>query len=361
MSCASTTPISLGSHSLTDPPRPGAARPGDGESPATPMAFREIVACVDGSPFDRGVVPHAELVARALGAGLTLLRVLETDDAEAPPADPVAWGIRRREARAHLEGIARQLGELQAGVRSELIQGRAAEQICTWTGQHDVDLTVLCSHGVRGLTEWDLASTARKLIDRSPGSLLLVPATAATLREEVCYRRILVPLDGSPRAESVVPVAMRIAASEGAEILFAHVVPVPEITQVRPLDAEGAELERRVVEHNQRVAGAYLDRVRARATQIGARVRALVLEDGSVRARLGRLILEEQPDLVVMSAHGHTGRTDSSCGSVTEYAVTHATCPLLIVRDRARARARRVDVSRRQGSESQASRGHKAL
>jgi nucleotide-binding universal stress UspA family protein len=302
------------------------------------------VACLDGSELGSGIVPHARVVARALGARLTLLHVLETEATGTGPADSLDWGIRQREARAHLDGLAAQLGDLESGIRSELIQGRAAEQICSWAEQHDVDLTVLCSHGTRGLTDWDLASTARKLIDRTPGSLLLVPATAAA-KEEVRYRRILVPLDGSPRAESVVPVAMRIAASQKAEMLFVHVVPVPELTRTGPLDAEGEDLERRVVEHNHRVASAYLDRLRARVSQAGQRVRVLVVEGGSVRTRLERLIREDRADLVVMSAHGHTGRTDSSCGSVTEYAVTHATSPLLVIRDRARRRMRRVAPS----------------
>jgi nucleotide-binding universal stress UspA family protein len=299
------------------------------------------MACLDGSELGSGVVPHAQAVARALGARLTLLHVLETEDTGAGPPGPLDWGIRQREARAHLEGLVAQLGDLESGIRSELIQGRAAEQICSWAVQHDVDLTVLCSHGAHGVTDWDLASTARKLIDRTPGSLLLVPATAVA-EEEVRYQRILVPLDGSPRAESVVPVAMRIAASQNAEVLFAHVVPVPELTRTGPLDAEGVDLERRVVERNQRVASVYLDRLRARVSPAASRVRALVVGGDSVRTRLERLIREEGADLVVMSAHGHTGRTDSSCGSVTEYAVTHATTPLLVVRDRTRYRMRRV-------------------
>jgi len=341
MGAALTEPMLLGPHSLVDPPRHGGG-PRRGEKPPTnPTSVREIVACLDGSKLGCGIVPHAQAIARALGAHLTLLQILETEAIGAAPPDPLDWGIRQREARAHLNALAAQLGEFESDIRSELMHGRAAEQICSWTEQHRVDLTVLCSHGVRGVTDWDLASTARKLIDRLPGSILLVPAAAAA-KEKPRYQRILVPLDGSPRAESVVPVAMRIAASQNAEVLFVHVVPVPEITRAGPHDAEGAELERRVVEHNRHVASAYLDSLRSRSGQPGSRVRALVVGNGGVRTRLERLIREERVDLVVMSSHGHTGRTDSPCGSVTEYVLTHATTPLLIVRERALHRVRRV-------------------
>jgi len=361
MSGAPTAQMIVGPHSLVDPPCPGGGpRPG-GEPPTRPTSVREIVACLDGSELGSGVVPHAHIVARALGARLTLLHVLESETAGAAPPDPLDWRIRQREARAHLDGLVAQMGDLASGIRAELIQGRAAEQICSWAEQHDIDLTVLCSHGARGVTGWDLASTARKLIDRTPGSLLLVPAVAAAKGEEVRYRRILVPLDGSARAESVVPLATRIAASQKAEVLFVHVVPVPEITRTGPLDAEGADLERRVVEHNHRVASAYLDGLRARTSLAGSRVRALVVGGGDVRTMLERLIREEQADLVVMSAHGHTHRMDSPSGSVTEHAVTHATTTLLVVRDRSLRRVRRVGPSSTRSPERLAHQGHAPL
>jgi nucleotide-binding universal stress UspA family protein len=323
----------LSSHSLVDPALSRGSQRRD-SSVTGPAIIREIAACLDGSELGSGIVPHAQMLARAFGARLTLLRVLEAETADAMPVDALDWGIRYREAKGQLADLEAELGEMEPGVRVVLIQGRAAEQICAWAAKHDIDITVLCSHGKRGVTEWDLASTARKIIDRAPGSLLLVPAAAAGRQQAVHYRRILVPLDGSPRAESVAPLAMRIAqAEEGAEVLFAHVVPVPEITCVGPLDAAGAELEERVTEYNRRVASAHVDRVRARSNQAGVHVRAKVVRDGNVRTRLDRLIRDEGVDLVVMSAHGRTGPTGSPCGSVAAHALTHATTPILMVRD----------------------------
>lgn len=333
-------------HSLVGPPDSGGESRREDPPPGKAPRSGEVLVCLDGSELGNGVVPHAQLVARALGSRLTLLRVLEPDAAAGAPADPLDWGIRQREARADLEGLAAKTSTLDSRVRSELIQGRAAEQICQWAEHHESDITALCSHGARGLTEWDLASTARKLIDRLPRSFLLVPAQAASAAEMPKYGRILVPLDGSARAESVIPLALRIAAAYDAEVLLLHVVPTPELTRVGPLEAEGVELERSVIERNQRVASDYLDRIRGRVRQAGVRVRTLVVRDRSVHTRLERIIREESVDIVVMSAHGHSGRTDSPCGSVTEHALTHATKPTLIVREDARRRMRRVGSPR---------------
>lgn len=360
MSASSIGSTLLSPHSLVDSPRPDRGEVRGEEPPKNSTPLREVLACVDGSELGSGLMLHAHAIACALGARLTLLRVLETEVANVAPADSLSWEIRQLEARAHLDGLAAKLHRLEPGVRSELIQGHAAEQICSWAEQHDIDLTALCSHGERGVTDFDLASTARKLIDRVSGSLLLVPSAAAS-KAEVRYQRILVPLDGSPRAESVVPIAMRIAAFEKAEVLFVHVVPVPEITREGAFDTEGADLERRVIEHNHRVANIYLDRIRARASQAGASVRALVIGDGSVRTRLERVIREEQADLVVMSAHGHSGLIDSPCGSVTEYAMTHAATPTLVVREPTRRRMLRVGRSDRQVRERLDSPAHESL
>ena len=41
------------------------------------------------------------------------------------------------------------------------------------------------------------------------------------------FRRILVPLDGSARAEQALPLAARIARAAGGSVLLLHVVSIP--------------------------------------------------------------------------------------------------------------------------------------
>lgn len=338
------SPLSMtllpGGHSLVEPTeaRPRAKRIDRAARAAA--GIRRIVACLDGSDFGRGVVPHARAIAGALGSELTLLRVLEPEVSGDPKAmleDSLDWRLRRRVARAHLDDIANDSSGRDSEIPSELVHGRAPEQICRFVECHDIDLTAFCSHGIRGRTEFGLASTARKLIERSPSSLFLVPADAAAKNEHPDYRRILVPLDGSTRAESVLPIAQRIAAAEGAEIVLVHVVADPDVLRLGPPDGEGAELERQLVAHNERVAGAYLERIRARLRQDGTGVSVRIVREGDVCTRLEELIRGEAADLVVMSAHGAAARPDKPVGSVTEYTLAHAAVPLLVLRDRKRS------------------------
>jgi nucleotide-binding universal stress UspA family protein len=317
-------------------------RPGDDTTasarPVEPL-YR-IAVCLDGSTFGERLIPHATALARAMGGSLTLLQVLE-----APPcgstADPVEWEMRRSEARRHLLRLAEERGKAGAFLGTEVVEGQPADQLCHWASHHDVDVAVLSTHGAGGQSAWMLASTARKLVEAMPCSFLLVPAALGHV-PEVHYRRVLVPLDGSARAESVLPLAMRVAAAERAELLLVHVVPVPELTEVGPPTGEDEALRERLLERNERVAAAYLDRLRTRLTADDSTVRTLLLRNGDARTRLLGVMADEEVDLVVLSAHGRGGRLEAPCGSVAGYLVAHASRPLLIVREPAACRARQA-------------------
>lgn len=292
-----------------------------------------VVACVDNSAIAGRVVLHALAVARALDASITLLRVIEARPTGAAPTDPVEWNIRRYETRDSLKRLADASSGDDEVIDVEVIGGETAEQIYLWASAHAADFIALGTHGEGGSNEYCLGGTVRHVVDRAPVSVLLVPPSAAGGRVAP-YRRILVPLDGSSRAESVLPLAIRLATATDAELLLTHVIPLPELTEIEPLEAEDLELCERVVRRNERVARAYLQHVRARVARGGLRLRVLVLRNGDVRSRLVRAIAEESVDLVVLSSTGHSGRADAPHGSVTAHLLTHPTVPLLIVRQK---------------------------
>jgi nucleotide-binding universal stress UspA family protein len=302
--------------------------------------IRGVIACVDASKFASKITPHAIVIARAMRAELTLLRVLETSAAEDMATDPVEWDMRRREAQDQLKRAAEEAGGSSVRIKTDVVTGEPAEQICRRARERRVDLTVLCTHGAGDATEWNLGGTARKVIDRA-GSVLLIPSLLADVPVPT-YRRILLPLDGSARAESTLALATRLAKSQGAELVLGHVVPVPELTEIGPLTAEDVEARERLVRRNERVAIEYLDRIRARVVEGGIRTRSLVLRDGDIRSRLAAAIQGEGADLVILSAQGRTGRPDASLGTVASYLAAHATVPILIMRRQATRSRRRV-------------------
>jgi nucleotide-binding universal stress UspA family protein len=313
----------------------GTAPVQDLSTPATPeLAFRHIAACVSGSAMSALVVPHALAIARAFNGRVTVVRVLEGATTGDVPTDPLEWDIRRREAREHVEDLARGSGS-DVPIAAEVVETRMADEIGLWAERQQVDLMVLCGCDAPELAEWPLART---LLDKMCGSVLLVHAPVATHTSVGRYRRLLVPVDGSARAESAVPVAARVAASAAAELLVAHVVPGAGLTQIGPPDAEDVELGERIAQRNLRVATAYLDTLRTRFATTGPSPRTMVIRDGDVRTRLERLVEDEAVDLVVLSSHGHTGRAGVPYGSVTADLILHSSVPTLILRPRSYAR-----------------------
>jgi nucleotide-binding universal stress UspA family protein len=293
--------------------------------------------------MSEAVVLHAATVAAAFGVPLTILRVLEPDsNLHATPPDPLDWDVRQREARASLARLVALAGPHHIDVQSELIQGCAAEQICGWVLHHGADLTVLASHGEHGRSVWTLSSTARKLVEAVPGSLLLVPADGDHRGSAISYRRIMVPLDGSARAESVLPIAMRLTTAHKAELLIAHVTPAPELTKVGPLTAQDLELEQRVIARNERVARGYFDQIRSRLSEAGIVPRTMISRGIDARTGLTRVVRREGVDLVVLSAYGRRGPRDIPCGSVAAHLLTHVAAPLLVFRERPRRVLKRL-------------------
>ena len=302
------------------------------------IGVHHVGVCIDGSPVSERILPHGLAMARAFGAALTVLHVLEPQRPNDRPTstDLLEWEMRRTDARRRLDGISAEYGSAELPVETELLEGRAAEEICSWETRHQVDLTVLCSHGASGWTGWSLASTAKKLIEGLSGAALLVPAWALQEppKREVIYERILLPLDASPRAESALPLAAHLARMHGSELILVHVVPVPELTRPAPLDEEELELEQRLIDRNTRVAESYLVQVGGHLVDQGLRMSTVLANDDHVRFGLLRCIREERPQLIVLSAHGRSGRTELPLGSVANFLLEHATAPTLIVREK---------------------------
>jgi nucleotide-binding universal stress UspA family protein len=286
-----------------------------------------VIACINRSTMDEPVAVHAELLARRLQAPLVLAQVLEPATFVEGPQDPLNWGIRRHRCRERFGWLARKRA-FEPAPRQVLLEGKPAEQLTQWAADHHGAILAVATRGdERQMT--GLGSTTQKLLEAARASLLLVPpqTTAAPV-----YQKILLPLDGSCRAESVMPTVAALAGAPGAEVSVIHVVPQPELTEVGPLEPEAIELKERLNRRNEQVARRYLTRVMRYLAARDIRARPQILQ-GDVRHRLQQAIAEQAPDLIVVGAHGRTGSADVPCGSVTAYLADHAVAPILIVRD----------------------------
>ena len=139
--------------------------------------------------------------------------------------------------------------------------------------------------------------------------------------------RILVGLDGSPLAETILDPVRALARHLGAEIVLLHVTHVPEMIRTAQ---SGPTLDEIVVQERER-AQAYLEGVARRLRESGVSVRTAV-SAGEAAVVIVRYADRERMDLIALATHGRSGLQRWLYGSVAD-AVLHTTkTPLLLLR-----------------------------
>lgn len=144
------------------------------------------------------------------------------------------------------------------------------------------------------------------------------------------FERILVPLDGSPRAEQALPVAARIARASGGSVILLQVVSPPidyggGLTQT-PLMTE------EVIETELALSSSYLDRV-AKARELAEIETTTEVMFGLPAQDILAIAESRSVDLIVMCSHGRTGFTRWVLGSVAQKIAHHCPVPLLVLRE----------------------------
>ncbi|HET7874225.1 MAG TPA: universal stress protein [Methylomirabilota bacterium] len=154
------------------------------------------------------------------------------------------------------------------------------------------------------------------------------------------YKRALVPLDGSPVAETIIPLILEIAGPLDMEVVLLRVVQ-PQA----PVVIEGSRhVEVEDVEARRLDALEYLTPIAVELRERGVRVetavrRGLPAEEIVAGAR------EARADLIAMSTHGRSGLGRLLFGSVAEAVLRHADIPIFL------HRATQVQVARRAARE----------
>lgn len=290
----------------------------------------EILFPLAGTPVDDSATLHARNVAKLLNAKVHLVRVLESRRSSDRPADPVDWMLKKSEAETSLARAAKRLGDAGVETTHVLLEGDPTEHLVNYASQHHSDLVLIVSgpqHGALG------ASSGELLWRSYLTTLLLRPGHADEVETPHRAARVLVALDGSKRAECVLPWVQMLAerAGEGAvDIFLAHVVTEPELPRLTPPTDEDLKLVARLVERNREEATAYLESARAR---LGVPAHTRLLQGRKVASVLHDLVEEENMDVVVLSAHGYGGESRWPFGDVATNFIDYGRTPLLLVQD----------------------------
>lgn len=142
------------------------------------------------------------------------------------------------------------------------------------------------------------------------------------------FERILVPLDGSSRAEEAIPVAARIAHAFGGSLLLLHVV-IPPVSTGKYSVPE--EYPKRETDEDLAEANEYLKTVALREglSHIPIERQAIV---GEIAPTILKAAQSLHATLIVLSSHGYSGLKRWMLGSVAEKIIRHASIPVVVVR-----------------------------
>ena len=138
---------------------------------------------------------------------------------------------------------------------------------------------------------------------------------------KIPLQRILCPTDFSTASDKAMRYAEQLALQSGADLYLIHAFDIPvQMTvaaQTHPLD----------LRHQEQLQSLLLE------SSLANRVVRL-LHAGPAGEVICWMAQEHQCDLIVMGTHGHSGLMHLIFGSIAEYVLRHARCPVLTIRDR---------------------------
>jgi len=153
------------------------------------------------------------------------------------------------------------------------------------------------------------------------------------------YRKILVPVDGSQASKTGLKEAIRLAKNQKATLRLMHVV---DELVVMP-STEGAIYIGDMLEGLREAGKGILKAAQAQVRKHGLKAQSLMLE--TVGARAADLVVRQAKkwgaDIIVLGTHGRRGVRRLVMGSDAEEIVRTASVPVMLVRSRTPARARR--------------------
>ena len=284
--------------------------------------FHKVLVPVDGSELGDKILDQVRRILLREDATVLLLRVIP------PHAGENARQEQERldAALAHVERLRNRLAEQGVDARSLVLRGDPAEVILHCAKAQKPALVAMATHGRSGPSRWVRGSVAERVLRGCPAPLLLANPRALEdeARAELRFKRVLVPLDGSTQAESILPTAIGLARLYGAEVELLRVgwlapaaMDYPVHAAIPPVTPEELELT--------------LEGARARVAAAGVPVKLQVafgFEADEILAAAERV----PGTLLAMTTHGRTGLDRWLFGSVAEKVLRAATCPILVQR-----------------------------
>lgn len=297
--------------------------------------FTKLLIPLDGSKTAEKVLPYARFLAGKFKMAVELLAVLDIAEMathvsaeKARHLDTMIEDGMRASAN-YLKGVAASFPD--GKVTCTVEKDRAEEAIVKKAEADGGTLIAMATHGRSGINRFLLGSVAEKVLRASANPLLLVRAKeAGKATGEAPFKSVIVPLDGSELAESVIPLVAGMAKKLDLEVILFRAYHIPYA-------AYGGE-DGYMVNYDDLIAGVrdeaneYIDKQVAEVKKLGVAKVVAVTKEGIAGDEIIALGHKSPESLIAMGSHGRSGIGRWVLGSVTENVVRHSDEPVLVVR-----------------------------
>lgn len=310
--------------------------------------FRSILVPLDGSPLSERALPLAVGIARNTHAALHLVHVHSISSAlmyspDLAYVDASLDETMIEQEKSYLDSIANQLREqfdmyVDAKVLNGMISDSVADMLTHQALSCAADMVVMTTHGRGGLARFWLGSVADELVRRLPMPLLLLRPDqhAPDSVESLAPRHILIPLDGSKSAESVLQYARALGEAIHADFTLLRVIEPVMSSRPIPTDPAVREMDDQLIDQLRIDCQIYLEQIAQQFADRSLQVQTkVVVADHAVNAILEEAH-HESVDLIAMATHGRSGLSRLLVGSVADKLIRGITKPVLLYRLQAR-------------------------
>ncbi len=299
--------------------------------------YTRMLVPLDGSKLAENVLPYARALAGALKLPVELLSVVDSMDfartshaGHVRDFDPIIEAAVR-EGEQYLENVARSFSGITVD-NCVVEQGQADQIIIERAARDKETLIAMATRGRSGIHRWLMGSVAEKVLRGATNPLLLVRGDEERKTDGAAsLKSIVVPLDGSKLAESVLPRAIELAKKLSLEIVLTRAYQ-PPLSAYVGADAAYIPNSDALLTVVREEAGAYLEAKVDELKQNGIEKVSSILLAGSGADEIIDLARTTPDNLIAMCTHGRSGVKRWALGSVTEKVVRHSGDPVLVVR-----------------------------
>ena len=297
--------------------------------------YTRMLIPLDSSKTAENVLPYGRILARTFQIPVELMEVLDIAGMASHVAAEKARRLDtvvtegERSSEQYLKKIASSFSDVN--VRCTVERGRPEDVIIEKAAADKTTLIAMATHGRSGMSRWLLGSIAEKVLRATTNPLLLVRANKEAPTEgEAVLRSIIVPLDGSELAESVLPTAVKFARllNVGMVLFRAYELPASAYYGRENYLPNYEELKSRVKEQAQDYLDKRIEAIKAE----GVQTVSSVLIEGPGPNEIIDYARKSPNALITMCTHGRSGVKRWVLGSVTEKVVRHSGDPVLVMR-----------------------------